>query len=77
MSAEWKNWIDYKEGNRMSGRKISLKDYTAAEREGIAELWNVLVLQAKSEDERARRVRIAHDWRHSTNGILRGSTETT
>lgn len=55
----------------MSGRKTRLEDYTAAEREGVAKLWDVLAQQAKTEDERTRRVRIAYDWRHSTNGMLR------
>jgi len=52
----------------MSGRKTSLADFTVAEREGVAQLWDVLAHQATTDDERARRVRIAQDWRHSASG---------
>ena len=52
-------------------RKISIEDYTTAERGSFAELWTTLVDQAKMDIEWGRRVRIAHDWRHSTSGMLR------
>jgi len=45
----------------MSGRKTSLADFTVAEREGVAQLWDVLAHQATTDDERARRLRASHN----------------
>ena len=55
---------------KTSLRKTCLEDYAAAEREGVAEAWDILAQQAKTEDERTRRVLIAYGWRHSISGML-------
>ncbi len=55
----------------MSGRRTSLEDYTKAEREGFAKLWDHLAKQAMTDGERVRRVRIAQDWRHRPMGCCR------
>jgi len=59
----------------MSKRRTSLEDYTMAEREGFAKLWDRLAKQATTDGERVRRVYIAQDWRHSPRGVLQDFVE--
>lgn len=63
--------MNLEEITEVSERMTCLEDYTTMEREGFAQLWDTLARQAKTDGERARRVRIAHDWRHSKSGMLR------